>query len=52
MISQVIDVIFFIKFNLETLQLLGHIASRVFGCIPEGCVFHLLNSLILNEFDD
>ena len=27
---------------LETLQLLGNIASRIFGCIPEGCVFLLL----------
>ena len=27
---------------LETLQHLGHIPSRVFGCVPEGCVFLLL----------
>ena len=42
----------FIHCYLETLQHLGHIASRVFGCVPEGCVFillcsHLLSSLIL-----
>ena len=34
--------IFFIHCYLETLQHLGHIASRVFGCILEGCVFLLL----------
>ena len=33
---------FFIHCYLETLQHLGHIASRIFGCIPEGCVFLLL----------
>ena len=33
---------FFNHCYLETLQHLGHIASRVFGCIPEGCVFLLL----------
>ena len=33
---------FFIRYYLETLQHLGHIASRIFGCIPEGCVFLLL----------
>ena len=29
-------------FYLFTLQHLGHIASRVFGCVPEGSVFLLL----------
>ena len=29
-------------FFLETLQRLGHIVSRIFGCIPGGCVFLLL----------
>ena len=33
---------FFIHCYLETLQHLGHIASRIFGCVPEGCVFVLL----------
>ena len=33
---------FFFHCYLETLQHLGHIASRIFGCIPEGCVFLLL----------
>ena len=33
---------FFIHCYLETLQHLRHIASRIFGCIPEGCVFLLL----------
>ena len=32
----------FFHFYLETLQHIGHIASRVFGCIQEGCVFLLL----------
>ena len=32
----------FFHCHLETLQHLGHIASRIFGCIPEGCVFLLL----------
>ena len=36
--------IFFIHCYLETLQHLGQIASRVFGCVPEGCVFLLLCS--------
>ena len=47
--------VFFIHCYLETFQHLGHIASRVFGCVPEGCVFILfysqcfilLNTLIL-----
>ena len=30
---------FLIHCYLETLHHLGHIASRVFGCIPEGFVF-------------
>ena len=34
--------LFFIHCYLETLQHLGHIAPRIFGCIPEGCVFLLL----------
>ena len=38
---------FFIHCYLETLQHLGHIASRVFGCIPEDCVFLLLCSQCL-----
>ena len=39
---------FFNHCYLETLQHLGHIASRVFGCIPEGCVFNLL--CVVNVF--
>ena len=31
--------LFFIHCYLETLQHLGHFASIVFGCVPEGCVF-------------
>ena len=34
--------LFFIDCYLETLQHLGHIASRIFGCVPECCVFLLL----------
>ena len=41
-------IIFFIHCYLETLQNLGHIASRVFGCVPEGCAFPLLCSQCLN----
>ena len=39
---------FFIHCYLETLQHLGHIVSRIFGCIPEGCVFLLLCSQCFN----
>ena len=35
---------FFFNCYLETLQHLGHIATRVFRCVPEGCVFLLLCS--------
>ena len=35
-------VLIFFKFMLETLQHLGHIASRIFVCLSEGCVFLLL----------
>ena len=37
---------------LETLQLLGHIASRVFGWIPEGFVFLLLYIQCFIKFTD
>ena len=35
---------FFIHCYLLTLHHFGHIESRIFGCIPEGCVFLLLCS--------
>ena len=39
---------FFIHYYLETLQYHGHIASGVFECIPEGCVYLLLCSQCFN----
>ena len=45
---------FFIHCYLETLQRVGHTATRVFGCIPEGCVFLLLcvvNVQLLNSLN-
>ena len=39
--GETIDAIFFIHCYLETFNIFSHIASGVFGCVSEGCVFLL-----------